>query len=157
MGQTRSSHEGETVDLERNHSRQPSPTIHNATEVLSTSNSSTDDTSHQSGAHRPWVMKCRNTLPTPALRLLDKMTAWINGPNPPKPWRINPFLEPVQMAPIRVFRMLVPSKKLRFCIAVVLWILWLIGFIAIISRTSSNDMFANGSTPVELSCISSIW
>jgi hypothetical protein len=110
---------------------------------------------HQSSqAQRIWT-KVEAKLPAPIARYSDKAVAWLKGPEPPRTYRITPFLERFQTFPVRMLARL--PQWSRVCIYVVAFVLWAVLFGVILTNYSIPANFAGFGAPVPLSCVTTLW
>jgi hypothetical protein len=110
---------------------------------------------HQtSQAQRIWT-KIEARLPAPIARYGDEAVAWLKGPEPPRTYRITPFLERSQTFPVRMLARL--PQWSRACIYIVAFVVWAVLFGVILTNYSITTNFAGFGPPVPLSCVTTLW
>ena len=82
---------------------------------------------------------------------------WVRGPRPPRPYRITPILAQLQPMPLKTFRRYFPRRQQRFCLLGAVFLLWLIIFLGVLSRSVLGCQIPGYRTPVRLSCVSRFW
>ncbi|KAF2206039.1 LCCL domain-containing protein [Delitschia confertaspora ATCC 74209] len=87
---------------------------------------------------------------------LNKVKIWLQGPKPPRPYRIRPFFEALQTAPTRYFEALVP-RAARFWVGIFMFAVWVTAFVTIISHLNLPKDIGGYGAPVRLSCIARFW
>ncbi|PGH21305.1 hypothetical protein AJ80_03355 [Polytolypa hystricis UAMH7299] len=96
-------------------------------------------------------------LPSSIQRLVDKTAEWVQGPTPPRPFHITGIFESIQTAPSRLLQALVPKWRHQVCLAIAFYLLWLLLFVAILSRSGAPADIGGHGPPVKLSCTSRLW
>jgi hypothetical protein len=90
-------------------------------------------------------------------RLLNAIVEWAKGPNPPRPYKIEPYFPRFQKAPIRLLDKYLPSRSSRVWAFLVFTCLWIIAFASILFKSVAGTEIPGYGTPVRLSCISRLW
>lgn len=82
---------------------------------------------------------------------------WVKGPQPSRPFKIEPILPRFQNIPIAFLDEYFPGRKQRFCLLLILCLLWITLFSAVLSSSISGCHISGDHTPIRLSCISKLW
>ncbi|TLD34379.1 putative lccl domain containing protein [Venturia nashicola] len=81
-----------------------------------------------------------------------RLSAWINGPQPPRPHKINPIGGPIQTVFADSLKRWVPGTLQRALLALAFILIWFLSFILVIHIGYSRD-----GARVRLDCTSSLW
>jgi hypothetical protein len=82
---------------------------------------------------------------------------WINGPQPPRSFKIRPVLSRIQNAPMAFLHNHFPELYQRFWLLLIICFLWVSLFSGILSTSLSGCQVFGYGTPVRLSCDSRFW
>ena len=86
----------------------------------------------------------------------DRAVAWLEGPSPPRPYRIKPLFERLQTLPLYILDKIVPSKWQKYPPIAGICFLWLLMFVSILHRSNAgNPTTLDGL--LRASCISTLW
>ncbi|KAF2657337.1 hypothetical protein K491DRAFT_703513 [Lophiostoma macrostomum CBS 122681] len=99
--------------------------------------------------------KVEEKLPRRMVRWTRKAIEWIKGPEPPVPYRIQPFFERIQTFPTRLLSRL--PKLARVTIYLCAFMLWLVLFGVLISKRGLPSDIGGVGAPVRLACTSKLW
>lgn len=102
----------------------------------------------------PLLVQC---FPDELVRVCDRSIRWLDGPQPPKTYRIKGLWERYQTAPIRFLDRLVPDQSTKAWLFVALCIVWLSAFIPILHRSVPPSKIGGRVTPLNLACVSRLW
>ena len=105
-------------------------------------------------ARRIWT-RLETKLPAPVARWSRKAAGWLKGPEPPRIYRITPFLERIQTFPVRQLARL--PQWVRACLYLVAFVLWAVLFAVILTNYSLPTNLAGFGAPVPLSCVTNLW
>ena len=82
---------------------------------------------------------------------------WVEGPRPPRPFKIQPILPQLQNAPLAFLQGYFPQRQQRFWLLIIVYLLWISTFLSVLSFSISGCQVPGYKTPVRLSCISRFW
>lgn len=82
---------------------------------------------------------------------------WVKGPQPSRPFKIEPILPRFQRIPIAFLDKYFPGRKQRFSLLLIFCLLWLLLFSAVLSTSISGCHISGYRTPIRLSCVSRLW
>ena len=91
----------------------------------------------------------------PGTRILCDLYQWVQGPRPPRLFKIKPLLP--QAAPLNLLEKFCPGQRQKFGLLIVFYLLWLVVFIVVLSTSVSGCQVPGYRTPVRLSCVSRFW
>ena len=133
----------------------------------STSPSSPDETAHhtypnnfgsvQKSLIAAKFSKLLPTLPAPLVRLFGRLALWIKGPQPPRQYKIKPFLERYQTIPVRLLDQWITQYHQKVWLLAGHHIFWLALFVVILRKSTSTGDVGGYGPPVRLSCTSRLW
>jgi hypothetical protein len=107
--------------------------------------------------HSPKQFSSFEHLPMPMGKVLRAFSTWLKGPQPPRPYHIEPFFGRVQTAPTKLFAVYIPKIRHRIWILMAFYTIWLSVFIFILHKSTSTGEIGGYGSPVRLSCISRFW
>lgn len=82
---------------------------------------------------------------------------WVKGPNPPRPYKIEPFFPQIQTAPIRFLDRYFPKRRHRVLLLLVFCFFWLLAFALVLHESAfSSDVPGYGS-PTRIGCTARYW
>lgn len=84
--------------------------------------------------------------------LAPRLLAWIQGPQPPRPYIIVPLGGSLQVICLKRLRTWLPQRRQRELAAVAFFAVWLLSFVLVIHSGNSTD-----GDRTRLSCISRLW
>lgn len=82
---------------------------------------------------------------------------WLRGPNPPKPWKIRPFLPRLQQLPLRLVDKVLTRQWQRIAVLFLFYVCWIATFAAVLRKSSVVDNVNGYGQPILLSCGSVFW
>ncbi len=82
---------------------------------------------------------------------------WCNGPDPPRPWKIRPFFETVQSAPIRLLDTLCPKRVYKFWLLMAFYATWLLVFGLVLWKSAFAADVPGFGAPVNIGCGARFW
>lgn len=92
-----------------------------------------------------------------AAHIFDGLCQWVKGPQPPRPFKMSPFLPWFQNAPIIFLHKHLPERNQRFGLLLIVCFLWVSVFSGVLSASLSRCQVFGYNTPVRLSCNSRFW
>jgi hypothetical protein len=81
-----------------------------------------------------------------------RLSEWVQGPRPPRPYIIVPLGGSIQVICLKRLKRWLPQRRQRDLLAVAFFAAWLFSFILVIHNGSSTDV-----DRTRLSCISRFW
>ena len=90
-------------------------------------------------------------------RMLYDVGEWVQGPRPPRPYKIDPVLPRVQTIPLVLLRILFANRRQRFWLLGASFLLWVSVFLGLLSSSIIGCRIPGHGTPVRLSCVSIYW
>ncbi|KAF2496785.1 hypothetical protein BU16DRAFT_580851 [Lophium mytilinum] len=96
-------------------------------------------------------------IPTRVQRTSRAITRWAKGPQPPRPWKIQPYFPTVQYAPVQFLNNYFPKRKQKVLLLIFFYICWLLCFGLVLHRSAfASDIPGHGS-PVRVTCTDRFW
>ncbi|GAB7351134.1 hypothetical protein MBLNU459_g1591t2 [Dothideomycetes sp. NU459] len=93
------------------------------------------DDSRRSQQHT-WTARLNERIPDPLKRASSAVARWVKGPQPPRPYKIEPFWPSIQHAPIRLLDRYAPKRMQRFWLLMLWYLLWLLSFSLILHKSA---------------------
>ena len=90
-------------------------------------------------------------------RLLLHIGRWVQGPRPPRPYKIDPVLPRVQTILLAFLQKIFPKRRQQFWLLGAIFLLWVFVFLGIMSRSILGCRIPGHETPARLSCVSRFW
>ncbi|KAJ9629910.1 hypothetical protein H2203_002295 [Taxawa tesnikishii (nom. ined.)] len=104
-----------------------------------------------------WAGRVKRRIPSPVQRVSGAVVRWVKGPQPPRPYKIEPFFPRIQHAPLKLLDAYAPKRTHRFWLLAGFYFLWLLAFAAVLHKSAfASDVPGYGS-PVRLSCGATYW
>ena len=95
---------------------------------------------------------------SPIKRVYRAIATWISGPQPPRPFSINPFFPRFQSAPLRLLNTLLRGSRQRKGLYIVFCLVWLIIFASVLhSSVFGCSVPGFGSNVQRVSCSTKFW
>ncbi|KAF2719007.1 hypothetical protein K431DRAFT_287181 [Polychaeton citri CBS 116435] len=82
---------------------------------------------------------------------------WVKGPQPPRIYKITPFLSTVQHVPIAILDRWAPKRIQRFGLLIFVYFCWLFSFGLILWQSRAGAEIPHYGAPVRLSCSARYW
>lgn len=96
-------------------------------------------------------------IPPRVRRAWRASVKWCNGPDPPRPWKIHPFFESVQTAPIRLLDALCPKPVYKFWLLMAFYATWLLVFSLLLWKSAFTADVPGFGSPVNVGCGARFW
>ena len=96
-------------------------------------------------------------IPPRVKRAWRASVKWCNGPDPPRPWKIQPVFEHVQTAPIRLLDALCPKAVYKFWLLMAFYATWLLVFGLVLWRSAFAADVPGFGAPVNIGCGARFW
>ena len=90
-------------------------------------------------------------------RMLYDVGRWVQGPRSPRPYKIEPVLPRVQTAPLVFLQKFCATRRQKFWLLGASFLLWVLVFLGLLSKSILGCRIPGYETPVRLSCISRFW
>lgn len=104
-----------------------------------------------------WADRMAHRVPSPIRKASSFVVTWVKGPDPPRIWKINPYLPSIQTAPIRLLDRWAPKRMQRFALLMALYFCWLLCFVTILHKSAFSSEIAGYGSPSTLSCTDTYW
>lgn len=103
------------------------------------------------------MFQVKNYLPAWLVVLGSSVARWIKGPQPPRPYKIQPFFPSIQKFPLRILDRFFPKRKHKICLLVAHHFLWLLAFILLLRESAFSADVEGYGAPLTLSCGAALW
>jgi hypothetical protein len=90
-------------------------------------------------------------------RVWNDVVVWVKGPQPSRPWKINPFFPRIQKAPIQFLDNYFPKKKHRILLLIFFYGCWLLTFSLVLRRSAFSADIPGYGSPVRIRCTDRFW
>ena len=100
------------------------------------------------------LMRC---VPLPVQSKVNAVVDWLKGPEPPRAWKIRPFLPRVQRLPLRLVDKFLPKQWQRVVALFIFYVCWVVTFGAVLHESSVVEDVDGYGSPALLSCGSTFW
>ena len=116
------------------------------------------DIRHASGYCNPIRMLLQGGwIPAPTVKLTEAVFTWIKGPQPPRVFKIEPFLPRVQQAPVRLVDRWCPKHRHKITLLLAFYLCWLATFSAVVHYSARSSEIVGWGQPTEISCLEAYW
>jgi hypothetical protein len=82
---------------------------------------------------------------------------WCKGPDPPRPWKIRPFFESVQTAPIRLLDAICPKAICKFWLLMAFYATWFLVFSLVLWKSAFIADVPGFGAPINIGCGARFW
>jgi hypothetical protein len=96
-------------------------------------------------------------IPLSLQRAWHITATWVKGPQPPRPWKIQPFFPKVQTVPIRFLDTFFPKRKHRVVLLIFFYACWLLSFGLVLQRSAFTADVPGYGSPVRVRCTDRFW
>ena len=96
-------------------------------------------------------------IPPLVRRAWKASVKWCNGPYPPRPWKIRPFFESIQTAPIRLLDTLCPKPSYKFWLLMAFYVTWFPMFSLVLWKSAFAADVPGFGAPVNIGCGARFW
>lgn len=96
-------------------------------------------------------------IPPRIQRTWNNIVVWVKGPQPPRPWKIQPFFPKVQTAPIVLLNNYFPKRKHKILLLVLFYASWLLTFSLVLHRSAFSADIPGYGSPVRIRCTDRFW
>jgi hypothetical protein len=106
-----------------------------------------------------WALKydIRRHIPPGLIRTWEATKKWVKGPQPPRPWRINPIFESIQLWPIRMRDRYLPKRIHKIGALLFIYALWLLTFSLVLRQSAFTAEVPGYGAPVNIGCLARFW
>lgn len=117
------------------------------------------DSAEASDGVYPPQQSCHTSryVPLRLQRAWISMKTWVEGPQPPRPWKIHPFLPKIQTAPIRFIDALFPKRKHKVGLLIMFYAAWILSFGLVLHRSAFTADVPGYGAPVRIGCTDRFW
>ena len=110
--------------------------------------------SHQGGGQ---MSRAKKHLPAWLVALASGIARWTKGPQPPRPYKIEPIFPSVQKFPLKYLDRFFPKRKHKIYLLIVHHLLWLLAFVVLLRQSAFSTEVQNYGAPLTLSCGATLW
>ena len=103
------------------------------------------------------MFQVKRHLPAWLVSLSSGIARWAKGPQPPRPYKIEPFFPSIQKFPLRLLDRYFPKRKHKICLLVVHHALWLLALVLLLRESAFSEEVGEYGTPLTLSCEATLW
>jgi hypothetical protein len=96
-------------------------------------------------------------IPPRLLHTWRNIVIWVKGPQPPRPWKINPYFPKIQTAPIRFIDNYFPKRKHKILLLVSFYFCWVLSFVLVLQRSAFAADIPGYGSPVRIRCTDRFW
>jgi hypothetical protein len=96
-------------------------------------------------------------VPTRVQRTSKAISRWIKGPQPPRPWKIQPYFPTIQYAPVQYLHNYFPKRKQKVVLLIFFYICWLLCFGVVLHRSAFASDIPGYGSPVRITCTDRFW
>lgn len=82
---------------------------------------------------------------------------WVKGPQPPRPWTIQPIFPTVQRAPLLLLDRFFPKRKQKIALLVAFYCAWFLSFSLVLHRSAFTADIPGYGSPVNIRCTDTLW
>lgn len=86
-----------------------------------------------------------------------RIIVWVRGPQPPRPWKIQPFFPKIQTAPVQLLDRWLPQKKHKILLLVAFYLAWVAAFALVLHRSAFAADIPGYGSPVRITCTDRFW
>ncbi|KAI9667181.1 MAG: hypothetical protein M1831_001358 [Alyxoria varia] len=104
-----------------------------------------------------WLQKTARVVPGPLKRVFHAVIKWVRGPDPPRIWKITPFLPKLQALPIRLLDRYVKTRMQRVWLLLALYFCFLLCFVTILHESAFTSEIPGYGSPSVIGCTDSFW
>lgn len=108
-------------------------------------------------SRRSWLARAKARIPRRLIIYSDAVVKWVKGPNPPRPYRIEPIFPSIQHAPLALLDRYAPKKIQRFGLLMALYLSWILAFSLVQYKSSFAGEIPGYGAPVRLWCGANYW
>lgn len=106
---------------------------------------------------RPLLEKVKGRVPSTVRRRSNTFWAYLKGPDPPKIWKIRPYLPRLQQLPPRLVDKVCPRQWQRILALLIFYVCWIATFAAVLHKSSVAASVPGYGQPILVQCGSTFW
>ena len=110
----------------------------------------------QSKRH-PLLARVADSIPSPLKSASRSVVTWVKGPQPPRIYKIKPYLPYIQEAPLRLLDRYTPKRMQRFWLLISYYFVWILCFVLILQQSSFASDVKGYGPPIRLGCTATFW
>ncbi|KAH8656489.1 hypothetical protein BGZ60DRAFT_417099 [Tricladium varicosporioides] len=96
-------------------------------------------------------------VPVPVRRFCRFAVRWAQGPDPPQPYTITPFLPIIQELPIRWLDRYIPKRRHRIALLILYYFYWLLTFALVLRESTFATEIEGWGAPGNIGCGNTYW
>ncbi|KAI1157830.1 hypothetical protein F5B18DRAFT_643491 [Nemania serpens] len=98
-------------------------------------------------------------VPYPARRTAEAVVRWVNGPQNPRVWKIDPFFPAVQRAPLRLLARVLPEerRRQRLWLFFAFFAAWIVAFALVFWQGQIATEIEGWGEPADIGCGATYW
>ncbi|KAI1814522.1 hypothetical protein GGS20DRAFT_548105 [Poronia punctata] len=96
-------------------------------------------------------------IPYPARRVVQTVSRWIAGPQPPRIWKIDPLFPNIQHAPLRLVDRILPARRRRVWLFFAYFAAWILTFAIVFWKGQATSETEGWGEPTDIGCGASYW
>ncbi|PNS21182.1 hypothetical protein CAC42_3520 [Sphaceloma murrayae] len=101
--------------------------------------------------------RVRDRIPPRLLRYWKATATWVQGPKPPRIYKIAPIFPVIQHAPLHLVDRFAPKRMQRAGLLLFFYAAWLLAFSLVLWRSSFASEISGYGSPARLSCGAKYW
>ena len=103
------------------------------------------------------MLQAKKYLPAWLVALSSGIARWTKGPQPPRPYKIEPFFPSIQKFPLRLLDRFFPKRKHKICLLIAHHMFWLLALILLLRESAFSADVKDYGAPLTLSCTATLW
>lgn len=115
------------------------------------------NSSNRPNNRHPLVEKLAARVPSPVRKRSSTVWTYLKGPEPPRIWKIRPFLPKVQHLPLTLVNKACRRQWQRILALLLFYICWIATFAAVLHKSSVAGSVPGYGQPLLLQCGSTFW
>lgn len=112
--------------------------------------------SNKTSSH-PLLEKWKGRFPPTVQKTSNTVWTYMNGPDPPRIWKIRPILPRLQQFPLRLVDRICPRRWQRILALFIFCVCWIATFGAVLHKSSVADVVDGYGQPILIQCGSTFW
>lgn len=152
-------HDGLLQDPERGVVKARESTDIRAASTPSSSKEDHTEAANETGSSSssPFAEKLKAHVPPTVRKRSSTVWKYLKGPEPPRIWKIQPFLPRLQHLPLLLVDKVFPRQWQRIVALLVFYVCWIATFAAVLHKSSVADNVPGYGQPILVQCGSTFW
>jgi hypothetical protein len=96
-------------------------------------------------------------IPPQVIRAWEATVKWTKGPQPPRPWKITPVFESIQIIPLQLLDRVCPKRMHKIGLLIFFYFCWLLTFSLVLRRSAFASEVKGFGSPVTIGCRARFW